>query len=346
MNNTDDNIVSLLPSYSAQKTISISQKLFCHGGKLEIRPIDYILNEINRQRWVEGLFVNSIDSPKIKRYNDSEQLFKNDFNQLEYLAWVKAIEDNTTICNMENKNVGKGVFVLPKKVLPQKTFIPSSGIIKLNPTTEELETKINCSALQDLELDKPNIIGFIDPEKMGGILNLINHAPDKDELANFDFISPSIQTQIATYNLKCLTKFYNGYAIMGLEVVNDIYGGEYGNQLLWSYAQPWEYINDYSESCKPLFLFDARERYNGEIIDINSYALKIIDIYIDTGKSMIHKVAALTRWELLISSPEKRLMVTSQDQSYTIQSPILYSYLQFHLQKYPLANRIVLKINL
>lgn len=78
---------------------------------------------------------------------------------------------------MENKNVGKGIFISPGKILPKSTFIFSSGIIKLDPSKKELETKNHCSALQDLTTQERKIYGLIDPEKIGGVLDLINHAP-------------------------------------------------------------------------------------------------------------------------------------------------------------------------
>jgi len=42
------------------------------------------------------------------------------------------------ISQTENKTVGKSVFVPPGKMLPRGIFIPSSGVIKLNPTVQSI----------------------------------------------------------------------------------------------------------------------------------------------------------------------------------------------------------------
>lgn len=347
----EDEFISLLPAYAQPEALLISDKLPCHGAKIKNSPIGYILNEFKRKVWTEGLYAKKDDLLKIKRYKNPDQGYKNDFDKDQFLCWVKTIEENTAICDMENKNIGKGIFVPPGKKLLKGTFIPSSGIIKLDPTKEELETKTHCSALQDLSSHKRKIIGFIDPEKIGGILDLINHSPDVEELENFKFREPLTKEHIATSNLNCMIKFYNGYAIMGLEVFKDIDGGKEGKQLLWSYARPCEYIDDQFNSNKMLLLFDNRCEHNGETIDPSNYILKIIDIYMDTGEVMIRKVASLSRWELMESSPESRLIISTEDlyssnQSEAIQSPILMGYLQAYLKKNPVADRIILKVDL
>ena len=95
------------------------------------------------------MYVKKNDLDKVKRYKRSDGSYKNDFNALQFLEWVKNIENNTVICGMDNKSIGKGVFVAQGKKLAKGTFIPSSGIIKLNPTKQELATKAHCSALQN-----------------------------------------------------------------------------------------------------------------------------------------------------------------------------------------------------
>ncbi len=345
-----DTLVSLLPSYSAPLTLLCGNGLPCHGAKIESKPIEYVLTKIMRQVWIEGLYARKNDLSKIIRYKNPDGNYKNDFDKKQFFNWIKLIENNTSFCEMENKNVGKGVFVPPGKLLPQGTFIPSSGIIKFEPTIEELATKINCSALQDLNSPEKTIVGIIDPEERGGILNFINHAPDKEEITNFIFKEPSVEENVATSNLRSIIKFYHGYAIMGLEVVDDINGGEHGAQLLWSYARSCEYIeNDPTKlSNKSIFLFDKRDENNGEIIDINKYDLREITIFIDTGELILRKVASLTRWELMEGSPESSLMITTEDpysitQLKPVQSPILYKFLQSQLQKNPLADRIIIQ---
>lgn len=168
---------SILPLYTAPKTIRVCNKLLCHQAKIEEVPIEHILKELKREKWIEGLYAQKNDLSKIKRYKYPNGSYKNDFNVAQYLTWIKNIEDNTVICDMENKNVGKGIFISPGKILPKSTFIFSSGIIKLDPSKKELETKNHCSALQDLTTQERKIYGLIDPEKIGGVLDLINHAP-------------------------------------------------------------------------------------------------------------------------------------------------------------------------
>lgn len=346
-----ETLVSLLPSYSAPIKLLFGNGLPCHGTKIESQSVKCILSKINRQVWSEGLYVEKKDLNKIIRYKNTDGNYKNDFNKKQFLEWIRSIENNTALCEMENERLGKGIFVPPGKVLPQHTFIPSSGVIKLEPTIEELETKINCSALQDLNFPEKKIVGFIDPEKIGGILNFINHAPDKEEVANFIFKESSTETNIATSNLRSVIKFYDGYAIMGLEVFDDINGGAHGTQLLWSYARSYEYIgNEYSKSCnKSILLFDYRDKHNGETIDVNKYTLRKLSIFVDTGEHILQKVASLTRWELMESSPESCLIMSTEDpcsvmQSQPVQSPIPYRLLQKYLKQNPLADRLILQV--
>ncbi len=342
---------SLLPFYVTPTTILVSDKLPCHAAKIKRIPIKYILEELKRETWIEGLYARKEDVDQINRYKNRDGQYKNDFDEKQFLNWVKTIEANTAICEMENKNVGKGIFVPPEKKLPKGTFIPSSGIIKLDPTNEELETKNHCSALQDLNSPKRKIYGLVDPAKIGGILDLINHAPNDEEIENFKFKNASVKENVATANLKSTIKFYNGYAIMGVEVFQDIDGGKYGKQLLWSYAKPDEYLPRHqSELDHPiLLLFDNRNEHNGEIIDVNNYNLKKISIFLDTGEILLRKVASLTRWELMENSPESGFIFSIEDpysstQSEAIQSSIFHGFLQAYLKQNPVADRVIIKI--
>jgi len=299
----------------------VSDKLPCHEEIIVKRTIGQVTVELNRTVWTEGLYVNKNDLNKVKRYHNSDGSYKNDFDEKQFLRWVNTIEKNTAICDMENKNLGKGVFVPSGKKLPQGTFIPSSGIIKLAPTEEELATKVHCSALQDLNTNTRKIYGLIDPTQSGGVLDLINHAPDKNELMNFNFRNPSIKKRVSTSNFHSTIKFYNGYAIMGLEAFEDIDGGEQGQQLLWSYARSDEYLRkDTSKLNQPnLYLFDNRNGYQGKIIDSRDYSLRIINILLDKGELMekikqlitiIHTYeTADAIWFLLINAP----MISSTD---------------------------------
>ncbi len=344
----EDVLISLLPSYTPPKIFLVGDKLPCHGEKIKIRPIESILKKIKRDMWIEGLYARKKDLDKIRRYQNPDHSYKTNFDETKFFSWIKSIEENTALCDMENKNLGKGVFVPPRKILIAGTFIPSSGIIKLNPTKEELETKIHCSALQDLNSPERKIVGFIDPDKQGGILDFINHAPSVEELSNFRFKNSFDINTVATANLKSTIKFYNGYAIMGLEACNDIQGGKYGKQLLWSYALPDEYLAN-PDKHQTLLLFDNRTQHNGEIIDSSNYSLREIDIFIDTGELLIRKVTTLTRWEIMESSPNLLLVISTEDpfsltQSEPIQSPISYGLLQNYLLKNPDADRVIFKI--
>ncbi len=345
-----DNLIPLLPLCATPKALLFSEKIPCHTEKIEIMVIKYILEKLKRETWVEGLYAKKEDLAKIKRYKNSNGQYKNDFDEKQFLTWVKMIEDNTAICSI-NKIVGKGIFVPPDKKLPKGIFIPSSGIIKLNPTKEELETKNHCSALQDLNSLERKIYGFIDPEKQGGIFDLINHAPDDEEVLNFKFRHLSIKENVSTSNLKSTIKFYNGYAIMGVEVFQDINGGQYGKQLLWSYAQPDEYLSYHPSNLDNprLVLFDNRNEHNGEIIDVINYSLRKIDIFINTGEIMLRKVTSLTRWELMQNAPKSGLNLSIEDpyssaQTEIIKSSISYGFLQTYLKQNPVADRVIIKI--
>jgi hypothetical protein len=328
----------------------VNDRLPCHEKKIVSKPIEQVTLELNRTVWAEGVYINKNELDKVKRYKNSDGSFKNDFDVRQFLEWVKTIEKNTAICDMENRSIGKGVFVPYGKKLPKGTFIPSSGIIKLDPTEEELATKVHCSALQDLNTHTKKIYGFIDPTHTGGILDLINHAPDINEIANFSYQNPSIKERVSVSNLKSTIKFYNGYAIMGLEALEDINGGEQGQQLLWSYARSCEYLKQStSKSGYPiLFLFDNRNGHNGKIIDPRYYALRKINIFIDNGELMIQKIASLTRWEIMEDFADSGFLIlmnpnaTNPDE--TKQILIEKSFLQAYLQKNPLADRIILDI--
>jgi len=296
------------------------------------------------------LYVNKNDLTKVKRYHNSDGSYKNDFDEKQFLRWVNTIEKNTAICDMENKRLGKGVFVPSGKKLPQGTFIPSSGIIKLEPTEEELATKVHCSALQDFNTHTRKIYGLIDPAQFGGILDLINHAPDKNELVNFNFYNPSIKERVSTSNLHSTIKFYNGYAIMGLEALEDIDGGEQGQQLLWSYARSYEYLKKNTSKLKQptLYLFDNRNGYQGKIIDSRDYSLRIINILIDKGELIVQKIASLTRWEIMEDFSDSEFLIlmypNEENTDETKQFFIERNFLQSHLQKNPMAFRIILDV--
>lgn len=328
----------------------MSDTLPCFGKRIVSKPTKQIILELNRQSWAEGLYVNKNDLKKVKRYISANGNYKNDFDAKQFLVWINAIEENTVLCDMENQDVGKGVFVPYGKKLPKGTFIPSSGIIKLDPTEEELATKVHCSALQDLNTDQKTIYGFIDPAQKGGVLDLINHAPDKNELSYFNFQNPAIRERVATSNLKSTIKFYNGYAIMGLEAFEDIDGGEHGQQLLWSYARSCEYLENNTSKLVPpvLFLFDNRNEHNGKTIDARYYGLRKINIYIDNGELMIQKIKSLTRWEIMEDSLDSGFIMLMDDnttnQDTTKQLLIEKNFLQAYLQKNPLADRIILDI--
>lgn len=347
----DEDLISLLPSYASPATILMGNKLPCHDAKIERQPTEYLLEMLKRQSWVEGLYVRKEDLNKIKRYKNADGSYKNDFNENQFLKWVEHIHENTAVCDMEDKTVGKGVFIPPGKKLPKATFIISSGIIKLDPSIQEFETKNHCSALQNLNCPKKTIYGFIDPEKKGGILDLINHAPEKEEITNFKFKNHVIKEYVATANLKSTIKFYNGYAIMGLEAFEDIHGGEQGKQLLWSYAQSCEYLSHsaFTSNQKSILLFDNRSDHNGEIVDTSNYILTDINIFIDTQEPILLNVGSWTRWELMENSPASELILSIEDpfssnQSAATPYSISYGSLQKYLKQNPLAERIIIKV--
>src|SRR4051812_33455454 len=113
-----ETLVSLLSFYNTPLTLLYGNGLPCHGAKIESKPIKYVLAKILRQVWVEGLYVRKSDLSKIIRYKNPDGNYKNDFDKKQFLDWIKIIENNTSLCEMENKKVGYGVFVPPGKLLP------------------------------------------------------------------------------------------------------------------------------------------------------------------------------------------------------------------------------------
>lgn len=346
-----EHLISLLPSYAAPATILVCQKVAGHANVIERQPIDYMLNQLQRKTWIEGLFTTKKDFDQIKRYQNRDGSYKSDFDEKQFLTWVKTIESSMAIAEMENKALGKGVFVLPKAIIPKGTFIPSSGIIKLHLTREDFETKNHCSVLQDVSSPGREIYGLIDPGETGGLLDLINHGPEEDEIDNFKFKPVSVKGNVALANLKGTIKFYNGYAIMGVEAFQDIDGGEYGKQLLWSYAQPDEYLLPPRDGVvhPTLYLFDNRSHDHGEIIDLRHYQFKKVSIFLDTGEAVLRKVALLTRWELMQAAPESDLVITLEDpyssiQSDAITSSIPHAILQSYLKQNPAADRVIMSV--
>lgn len=346
-----EKLISLLPFHLPPETLLISDKLPCHDAKIKNQSIAYVLNMLRRQAWNENLYTKENDLNKIIRYKNSEGHYKHDFDDQQFLKWVKSLEENTAICDMENTLLGKGVFVPPGKKLPKGTFIVSSGIIKLNPSRDEIATKVHCSALQNLNSSDKDIIGLIDPDKIGGMLDLINHGPDEDELEHFSFKNNSIKMTVATSNLRSKIKFYKGYAIMGVEVCMDIDGDEKGHQLLWSYASPDEYLlqDFFKLKSQPMILFDNRNERNGEAINPMNYSLKKITIFIDTGELILQKITTLTRWEIMEHSPKSNLMISTKNPGLLkyvprIQASISYGFLQQYLKTNKNANRLIIKI--
>jgi hypothetical protein len=341
--------IPLLPVYKPPTTLLVCDGLLCHRNEIKNIPIEQIASALSRRVWSEGLCVRKNDLHKILRYKKPNGCYKNDFDAAQFLRWVKSIEDNTVLCDLENKDVGKGVFVPRGKMLPKGTFIVSSGIIKLDPTEDELATKVHCSALQDFNTPTKKIYGLIDPAIQGGILNFINHAPDKNELAYFEFKNRLIKEKVATSNLISKIKFYNGYAIMGVEVFEDIYGGDYGTQLLWSYARTSEYLDlghEYSTLSRThLLLFDNRNEHQGKIIDPSYYDLLKINIFIDTGVLKLQKLASMTRWELMEDFHAPGFLTLMNPDVLAQPFLIEKKCLQDYLANNPRANRIILHVN-
>lgn len=344
-----EHLIPLLPVYHSPTTLLVCDTLPCHKTKIESRPTKYVIRELNRQVWTEGLYARAADLDKIKRYKNPDGSYKNDFDAKQFLRWVKAIEENLAICDMENKDVGKGVFVPKGKQLSKGTFIPSSGIIKLDPTEKEFATKVHCSALQDLNTSTKEIYGFIDPAQKGGILDLINHAPDHAEMANFAFQNVTTKERVAISNLKSTIKFHNGYAIMGLEAREDIDGGQFGVQLLWSYARSCEYLEQNTLiSGKSVLLFDNRDEHNGKIIDPRYYTLRKITIFINNNLR-VQKIATLTRWELMEDSLDSGDLISMgpdlakqpEAQQFLVEKKTLQTYLKNN----DIADRIILDIS-
>jgi hypothetical protein len=341
----DEFLVSILPIYISPKTLLTGKGLPCHAKKIEITPVRKVLTKMKRRIWKEGLYVSLMDLEKIIRYKNTDGSYKNDFVDFEFFQWVQNIENNTALCEMESKRIGWGVFVPPGKILTKGTFIPAAGIIKLNPTLDELETEVHCSALQDLNSADKKIIGIINPNRIGGILNFINHAPEKNELSNFTFKDPAFKKIVATANLNSVIKFFNGYAIMGLEAPSNIVGGRFGKQLLWSYARSCEYITTGHSKSKQLVLFDNRDGHNGSITDPAQYDFQYIDIFIASKKLILQKAATMTRWELMQDSPQSNLFITPED-SYAatnVPSVISLKLIQDQLELNPKANRVIIQ---
>ena len=71
-----ETLVSLLPSYSAPIKLLFGNGLPCHGAKIKSNPIEYIVREIKRQAWVEGLYVRKKDLNKIIRYKNPDGNYK------------------------------------------------------------------------------------------------------------------------------------------------------------------------------------------------------------------------------------------------------------------------------
>lgn len=344
-------MIAILPSYRSPETLFISDKLPCHHLSIKSHPIQSLLNRINRTGWIENVYVREKNLKQLNRYKGKNGAYKNDFDENQFLKWVQCLEENTAICDMECEGVGMGVFVRPGKTIPKGTFIASSGVIQFNPTKEELETKVHCSALQDLNSPDKAIMGFIDPGIYGGMLDLINHAPDEEKLVNFKFKNPSVKAIVSTSNLRSRIKFYNGYSIMGLEATKDINGGEKGTQLLWDYASPYEYVsnNIFSLNNQSILLFDNRRDHNGEVIDASQYDLKNITLFIDNDGLHLKKWMTRTRWELMEMSPQSNVMVTTDDpfilkHLITIQASISYGFLQSYLNENTTAERIIIKL--
>lgn len=346
----DEELIALLPEVASPQSLYISDKLPCHTKIISQQPIANILKQFKRQQWSECLYARQQDVPHILRYQNTDGSWKQDFDENTFRHWIAETESNVAICHMEHPALGKGVFVMPGKVLRRGTFIISSGIIQLYPSREDLATKVHCSALQNLHSMDKTIYGLINPAVRGGFLDFVNHAPNPDELDHFVFQTPTLRKNVATANLRSRIRFFQGYAVMGVEATEDISGGEFGRQLLWSYALPDEYLapDDFLPT-KKLFLFDARPEHAGEVIDPTRYFLKTIQIYFDTGDMLFHPVSEKTRWEILESHPDERLCIATEDPYSTIQgekvvSPISYGFLQEYLRQNPGADRIILQV--
>jgi hypothetical protein len=77
--NEDKNLISLLPLVAQPKTLLACETLPCHQAKIENRPIDQLLKQLQRKSWIEGLFVNKPDLGKLICYQNTDGSFKHNF---------------------------------------------------------------------------------------------------------------------------------------------------------------------------------------------------------------------------------------------------------------------------
>jgi hypothetical protein len=137
---------------------------------------------------------------------------------------------------------------------------------------------------------------------------------------------------------------------MGLVALEDIMGGEQGQQLLWSYARSCEYLNQNTLKVvhPALYLFDNHDGYQGKIIDPHNYSLRRINIFIDTGDLMIQKVTSLTHWEIMEDASDSEFLIlvypNTEDPDETNQLFIDRNFLQSYLKNNPVANRMILDV--
>ena len=54
-------LVSLLPDYNSPATLLVGDSLPCHKADIKNIPSEYLLRELDRQVWAEGLYVKKND---------------------------------------------------------------------------------------------------------------------------------------------------------------------------------------------------------------------------------------------------------------------------------------------
>lgn len=220
----------------------------------KIISLHTFFRQIGRQ-WFNGLKIRPEDKKKLIRYDGED----NQFTFKEHCQWAEEVFNKTVIRKINNE-IGVGLFVAEGQVLAKGVFIPASGVIDFSLL--QLENS-HCSPYYYNSKK-----ALIDPSQFGNPFDFSNHAFDKQDLHELMEFDPKLEEKVAAPNLRFCYKSYNGYRIQGVEVIQNIQGGQ---QLLWSYANVGDYFNDQNRLKKPLLLFNT----NGRVIDPIYYRLKM-----------------------------------------------------------------------
>ncbi len=287
-----DGFYEILPSSSFPNGLPISDKPPTLDGKIEVKNIlsAQVWEEKFKRKWHDGLIGKTSE---LKEFDKLVSDYKDQpltFTSQDFLKLAQVFYSKIAICKIDN-DIRWGLFVRPGQVLKKGSLLLYSGILDFS--LNGLKNNSHALAVPN-KLNK--CIALVDPTRYGygGLCDLSNHGFTKKQLETFFiFKNPNVLETIATSNLQLVGGYYNGLPVYFLEVNEDILPGQ---QLLWHYSPPSEFLDQNGNLKKPMQLFGK----NGQAIASDQYTFNYCQIVVRStiNAESDFSCLSLPRWQI------------------------------------------------